>query len=171
MKKIGKMVLMMMLAIPLLGTNVTAATTENPDGRAVMNPCDDILQPGEYAQFSPRNSGMTSYRVDKVDAAKDLIYNNNLKAWLPAWSLIEVYQSSVGGTGSLDQILRVGEYFHPDGKFAQIHNLGFYVYANNATANTVKLKFKDKWVKDVYVWVNAGPLYEHNPNNKYGSCS
>ena len=34
MKKIGKMVLMMMLAIPLLGTNVTAATTENPDGRA-----------------------------------------------------------------------------------------------------------------------------------------
>ena len=82
MKKIGKMVLMMMLAIPLLGTNVTAATTENPDGRAVMNPCDDILQPGEYAQFSPRNSGMTSYRVDKVDAAKDLIYNNKLKAWL-----------------------------------------------------------------------------------------
>ena len=62
MKKIGKMVLMMMLAMPMLGINVTAATTENPDGRAVMNPCDDILQPGEYAQFSPRNSGMTSYR-------------------------------------------------------------------------------------------------------------
>ena len=79
MKKIGKMVLMMMLAMPMLGINVTAATTENPDGRAVMNPCDDILQPGEYAQFSPRNSGMTSYRVDKVDAAKDLIYNNKLK--------------------------------------------------------------------------------------------
>lgn len=136
-----------------------------------MNPCDDILQPGEYAQFSLRNSGMTSYRVDKVDAAKDLIYNNKLKAWLPAWSLTEVYQSSVGGTGSLDQILRVGEYFHPDGKFAQIHNLGFYVYANNASANTVKLKFKDKWGKDVYVWVNAGPLYEHNPNNKNGSCN
>ena len=92
-----------------------------------------------------------------------LIYNNKLKAWLPAWSLTEVYQNSVGGTGSLDQILRVGEYFHPDGKFAQIHNLGFYVYANNASANTVKLKFKDKWGKDVYVWVNAGPLYEHNP--------
>ena len=80
MKKIGKMVLMMMLAMPMLGINVTAATTENPDGRAVMHPCDDILQPGEYAQFSPRNSGMTSYRVDKVDAAKDLIYNNKLKA-------------------------------------------------------------------------------------------
>ena len=46
MKKIGKMVLMMMLAMPMLGINVTAATTENPDGRAVMNPCDDILQPG-----------------------------------------------------------------------------------------------------------------------------
>ena len=116
MKKIGKMVLMMMLAIPLLGTNVTAATTENPDGRAVMNPCDDILQPGEYAQFSPRNSGMTSYRVDKVDAAKDLIYNNNLKAWLPAWSLIEVYQSSVGGTGSLVYECRklIGKLFNFD---------------------------------------------------------
>lgn len=88
MKKIGKMVLMMMLAMPMLGINVTAATTENPDG-----------------------------------------------------------------------------------KFAQIHNLGFYVYANNASANTVKLKFKDKWGKDVYVWVNAGPLYEHNPNNKNGSCN
>ena len=25
----------------MLGINVTAATTENPDGRAVMNPCDD----------------------------------------------------------------------------------------------------------------------------------
>lgn len=167
MKKVKFLILAFAMALSFAPmANINAAETKDSKERIIYNPCDDILQPGEYTIFGPRNSEGTPFRVDAVDIPNDLIYNSNLNCWIPAWSLIETHQFAIGGTGNLDQILHVGEYFLPDRNFAQL-NGAFYVYENSAANNTVKLKFKDKWGRDIFVWVNAGPLYEYNPN---GSC-
>lgn len=144
--------------------NVNAAETKDSKERIVYNPCDQVLQLGEYAYFYNTSNFPISFRVDAVDIPNDLIYNSSLNCWIPAWSLLETNEFPHGIPEYHDQILHVGEFFIPDGKFAQTSNGAYYVYDNNAANNTVKLKFVDKWGRDVYVWVNAGPLYEYNPN-------
>ena len=138
-----------------------AESSVDKKGERILNPCDDILYPGEYLRFSIPNSDGPSYRVDAIDVENDMIYNKVLDAWLPSFSLAEAYPSGYGNY-PLDDVLYVGEYFYIDGKFAQLNKTGFYIYEVNATK--AKIKLKNKYNQDVYVWVNAAPVLEYNPN-------
>lgn len=146
----------------------TVRDSEGPSNRAYYDACDQIFRVGEYGMFARPNSDVAVLlTVNKVDAAADKIYCDQLGAWLPAYSLTE---ADPAGHPAGDQILRVGEKFiianSPDNLSFNGHKESFVfkIYNVDAPSDSVQIHLMDKWGKINAVWVYAAPMYEFSPH-------
>lgn len=115
MKKILMGILM--VGMILFPSSISAATVVDEGNENNTNACsttkagscsDQIFRVGEIGNFMVGPYTHKVFKVNKVDAAGDKIYCNEIGNWIPAYPLIETNSS---GASSGDQVLRVGEYF------------------------------------------------------------
>ena len=115
MKKFLTVILLTGLA--LYPNSISAATVESDGNENNTNVCstsraancsDQVFRVGEIGNFMTGPYTHKVFKVNKVDAANDKIYCNEIGNWIPAYPLIE---TNASGATSGDQILRVGEHF------------------------------------------------------------
>ncbi|MBS6179170.1 hypothetical protein MKC91_08630 [[Clostridium] innocuum] len=150
--------------------NVNAATvkegaTDNSscETYATRKACDDqVMQVGSYGSFQYPHTGdifsWVIFKVNKVDAAGDRVWCNQLGNWIPAYPLTKTTSS---GSRTENQVFKVGDYFIFDHGSSYKYDHIFKIYGVDAPTDSVLIKIKKNSSTYVSTWVYAKPMLEH----------
>lgn len=150
--------------------SVNAATVkENTSGEdstcetySTKKACEDqVMQVGSYGTFQNPHVGdifsWIYFKVDKVDAAGDRIWCNQLGNWIPAYPLTK---TTSDGYITSNQVFKVGDHFIFNHGSSFKYDFVFKIYGVDAPTDSVLIKIKKNASTYVNTWVYAKPMWE-----------
>ncbi|MCR0278755.1 hypothetical protein MKA40_20470 [[Clostridium] innocuum] len=171
MKRIS--IFILIIGFVLFPKSISAATVEDDGNENSANVCystraancsNQVFRVGEIGNFMTGPYTHKVFKVNKVDAAGDKIYCNEIGNWIPAYPLIE---TNTSGATSGDQILRVGEHFIINASLGgdfkgktSTKPWAWKIRGVDAPTDSVLINIKDKWGNWISTWVYAKPMHE-----------
>lgn len=149
--------------------NVNAATVKDDmednsscEVYSTKKACDDqIMQVGSYGTFQHPHTGdifaWIIFKVNKVDAAGDRVWCDQLGNWIPAYPLTKTTSS---GSRTDNQVFKVGDYFIFNHGSSFKYDYIFKIYGVDAPTDSVLIKIKKNSSTYVNTWVYAKPMLE-----------